>query len=52
VGNRSRLAPLLAAALGVTMLAGCKVVLSAPDPSPAPPSATGRAVRARQRRAP
>jgi hypothetical protein len=43
VGNRSRLAPLLAAALGVTMLAGCKVVLSAPDPSPAPPSATGRA---------
>ena len=39
VGNRSRLAPLLAAALGVTMLAGCKVVLSAPDPSPAPPSA-------------
>jgi hypothetical protein len=43
VGNRSRLAPLLAAALGVTMLAGCKVVLSAPDPSPAAPPATGRA---------
>jgi hypothetical protein len=40
VGNRSRLAPLLAAALGVAMMAGCKI---APDPSPAPPSATGHA---------
>jgi hypothetical protein len=43
VGHRSRFAPLLAAALGVTMMAGCKVVVSAPDPSPAPPSATGHA---------
>jgi len=43
VGNRSRLAPLLAAVVGVTMLAGCKVVVSAPDPSPAPPSDPGHA---------
>ena len=40
-GSRSRFAPLLAGALGVTMMGGCKVVVSAPDP--ALPSATGHA---------
>lgn len=43
MSNRSRFASLLAASLGVTMMAGCKVVVSAPDPSLAPPSATGHA---------
>jgi hypothetical protein len=43
VGIRSWLAPLLAAAFGVTMMAGCKIVVSAPDPSPVPPSPTGHA---------
>ena len=43
MGKRSRCAPLLAAAIGVTMIAGCKMVVSAPDPSPSAPPATGHA---------
>ena len=41
--TRPWLAPLLAAAIGVTMLAGCKAVVSAPGPSPSVPAATGQA---------
>ena len=41
--TRPWFAPLLAAAIGVTMIAGCKVVASAPDPSPSVPPATGQA---------
>jgi len=43
VGTRPWLAPLLAAAIGVTMIAGCKVVVSAPGPSLSVPPATGQA---------
>jgi hypothetical protein len=39
VGNRFQRAPLLAAVIGVTMIAGCKVVIAAP----ADPPATGHA---------
>jgi hypothetical protein len=42
VGKRSLCAPLLAAVIGVTAIAGCKLVVAAGAPA-APPSATGHA---------
>ena len=42
MGKRSLCAPLLAAVIGVTAIAGCKLVVAAGAPA-APPSATGHA---------